>query len=298
MGSSPFTLIFNPAADRGGASRNWRGVRAELDGAGVRYDVLETTAPGHAIELARQAAGQGGAVVAAGGDGTVQEVANGLLEAANGSPTVPMGIIPIGSGNDFAKLVGVPQRSVAAAKHLVTARPRLVDVGRVGSRFFTNGVGIGFDGHVAVEARKVRRLRGIAIYGWALLKVLRDHRTPVMQLTLDGHQMPARPLTLITVGNGACHGGGFWICPDAEIDDGVFDICVADALTRTQLLRLIPRVMRGTHAGRPGIEFHQARRVRVTSTEPLPVHADGEIVAEAAHDIEIELLPKRLTVLA
>ncbi|HEV2147631.1 MAG TPA: diacylglycerol kinase family protein [Longimicrobiaceae bacterium] len=296
--SARYLVILNPAAGRGAAARAGSAIGSVLKAAGVRHHVVPTQARGHATEIALRAAGEGWtAVVAAGGDGTVHEVANGLLREAGDGPTVPMGIVPVGSGNDFAKLVGAPTDAAAATRRLLQATPRRVDAGRVGDRFFTNGVGIGLDARVGIEAAKVRRLRGIAIYLWALARVLPRFRPPRMRVELDGVLVADGPLTLVTAANGGCHGGGFWICPAARIDDGELDVAVADALGTLGILDLLPRVMRGTHVGRPRVRMLRARRIRVTSPDPLPVHADGEILSEAAHELEIKVLPGRLTVL-
>jgi YegS/Rv2252/BmrU family lipid kinase len=296
--SARYLVILNPAAGRGAAARAGRAIRAAMDAAGAQYDVVETEAPGHAVELARRAADGGWtAVVAAGGDGTVHEVANGLLREAGDGATLPLGIVPVGSGNDFAKLVGAPTDAAAATRRLLAAAPRRVDAGRVGDRFFTNGVGIGLDARVGIEAAKVRRLRGLAIYLWALARVLPGFRPPRIRVELDGAVVADGPMTLVTAANGGCHGGGFWICPGARIDDGVLDVAVAEGMGIAGILDLLPRVMRGTHVGRPGVHMLRGRRLRVTSPDPLPVHADGEILAEAAHELEVEILPGRLTVL-
>jgi diacylglycerol kinase (ATP) len=293
-----YLVILNPAAGRGAAARTGATIRSVMDAAGVRHRFVATQAPGHATEIARRAAGEGWTgVVAAGGDGTVHEVANGLLREAGDGPTVPMGIVPVGSGNDFAKLVGASPDAAGATRRLLASAPRRVDGGGVGDRFFTNGVGIGLDARVGIEAAKVRRLRGIAIYLWALAQVLPRFRPPRMRVELDGAVVADGPLTLVTAANGGCHGGGFWICPAARIDDGVLDVAVAEALGTLGILDLLPRVMRGTHVGRPGVHMHRAHRIRVTSPDPLPVHADGEVVSEAAHELEIEVLPGKLTVL-
>jgi diacylglycerol kinase (ATP) len=300
MALRSYFFIHNPTAARGGAARAWQRVESVLRSRGVEYAHAATEAPRHAEALAERAAREGwDAVVAVGGDGTVQQAAAGLMRAAVGGPTLPLGIIGVGNGNDFIKLLGLPQQQPEAATYqLLEAIPRHVDIGRIDGRYFTNGVGIGFDAQVAIEASRVHRLRGLPLYAWALLKVLRDLRTPHMRLTLDGETVVDRPLTLVTVGNGGCHGGGFWICPDARADDGLFDVCVADAFSLPRLLRLLPHVMRGTHVRLAGVNVHRARHVRIESSEPLPVHADGEILSEAAHDLVLELLPGRLTVLA
>lgn len=298
MPFSRAVVILNPAAGRGAALRARREVELALRGAGVEFRVAETRAPGDAVELAARAAEEGWpAVVAAGGDGTVHEVANGLLRAAGAGPTLPLGIVPVGTGNDFAKLVGAPRAPEEAVRCLLSAAPRPVDAGRVGERFFVNGVGIGLDARVAIEARRVRRLRGTAVYLWALGRVLRSFRPPRMRVELDGVEVADRPLTLLTVANGGCHGGGFWICPAARVDDGELDVCLAEEMALAEVLGFLPRVMRGTHGGHRKVALRRARTVRVSSPDPLPVHVDGEILAEAAHDLEVEVLPGRLTVL-
>jgi diacylglycerol kinase (ATP) len=300
MAVRSYFVIHNPTAGRGAAARVWERIEPVLREAGVRYERAVTEAPRHAEALAERAAGDGwDAIVAVGGDGTVQQAAAGLMQAANGGPTLPLGIIGVGSGNDFIKLLDLPQQQPeAATRRLLQSHPRSVDIGRVGERYFTNGVGIGFDAQVAIQASRIRYLRGLPLYGLALLKVLRALRTPHMRITLDGETVIDRRLTLATIGNGGCHGGGFWICPDARTDDGLFDVCVADAMSPPQLLRLVPRVMRGTHVRMPEVHVHRARHVHITSPDPLPVHADGEILGDAVHELELELLPGRLTVLA
>ncbi len=172
-----------------------------------------------------------------------------------------------------------------------------MDVGRAGERWFTNGIGVGLDARVAVEANRNRRLRGIGIYLWALARVLRTFRPPVIRVETSEGEVMERPLTLVTVGNGGRHGGGFWICPDAVIDDGLLDVCVCDGLGKLQILRFLPKTIRGTHVGASCVHMRRVTRVRITSDTPLPVHADGEILAEDARELEIEIAPGRLRLL-
>lgn len=294
-----FYVILNPAAGRGAATRVRGVVERGLAAAGARFTVVETTRRGHAAELAQAAARDGWpAVVAVGGDGTVHEVVNGLMHAADGGASVPLGIVGVGSGNDFAKLAGVPHDAAAAVRRMTSAEPRAVDVGRVGAEWFTNGVGMGLDARVAIEVDRRRRFRGLAMYLHALANVLRVYQPPHMTVELDGERVADGRMTLVTIGNGARHGGGFWICPDARIDDGVLDMCTCDALGTLGILRFLPRVMRGTHTTIACVRMHRGTRVRVTSPDPLPVHADGEVIADDAHELIIELHPGRLRVLA
>ena len=298
-----FYVILNPAAGRGAAAR-YRGlVDAEFSREGRAHVVVETARRGHAAELAEAAVRDGWpAVVAAGGDGTVHEVVNGLMRAAGDGPSVPLGIVGVGSGNDFARLAGVPGDAAEAVRRIAAAEPRAVDVGRVavgggGTQWFTNGVGIGLDARVAIEVDRNRRFRGLATYVYALFRVLRGFQPPRMTVEIDGAPAADGPMTLVTVGNGGRHGGGFWICPDARIDDGVLDVCVCEGLRIPGILRFLPKVMRGTHVGARCVRMHRATRVRVTSPDPLPVHADGEIVADSARALDIGILPGRLRVL-
>ncbi|HVG44523.1 MAG TPA: diacylglycerol kinase family protein [Longimicrobium sp.] len=293
-----FYVILNPTAGRGAAARAWLAVRAVLEGGGARVELAETVRHEHAVELAEAAARAGWpAVVAVGGDGTVHEVANGLLRAADGVAPAALGIVPVGSGNDFALLAGLPRDAAGAARAIVSGAERRVDVGRVGDRWFTNGVGVGLDARVAVEANRNRRLRGMGIYLWALARVLRSFRPPVVRVEIDGGEVMERPMTLATVGNGARHGGGFWICPAARIDDGLLDVCICDGLGTLQILRFLPKTLRGTHVGVSCVHMRTARRVRISSDTPLPVHADGEILFEDARELEIEIAPGRLRLL-
>jgi diacylglycerol kinase (ATP) len=299
--SKQFYIVLNPTAGKGTAIRAAIRLTAALDRLGASYELGATRAPLHGIELARRAAesGEYTAVVAIGGDGTVHEVANGLLQASDPEPTLPMGIVPAGSGNDFARLAGSGRTPQEAAGVLVTGTVRSVDVGRVnGSRYFTNGIGAGFDARVAFEARDIRFLRGVPLYAVALVKMLPTYRAVHMRIRADGQLLADRPMTLATIGNGGRHGGGFWICPDARVDDGVLDLCLADALTPLRILGFVPSVLRGTHVHRKGVEMHRVHHVSIEGAEPFPVHADGEILFESIREIHCEILPGRLRVLS
>lgn len=303
-------VILNPAAGRGGASSLWPELRRAFRAAGARAELALTSARGHAVELAEAAARAGWpGVVAVGGDGVVHEVVNGLMRAeADGVQGTALGVIGAGSGNDFVKMLDLPvHHPTLAARRIATATPRPIDVGRVnkclagrgpeGVWYFTNGVGMGFDAQVAVHASRVRRLRGFAIYAAAVVRTLSELRSPRMRVEIDGVVVADRPLVLATIGNGRCHGGSFWLCPDAGVEDGLFDVLVADARSVPRVLALLPSVMKGRHVGAPGVTIHRGRVARVISEEPIPIHADGELVADDVTELEAEVLPGRLLVL-
>ena len=303
-------VILNPAAGRGGASSLWPQLQRAFRAAGARPELALTRAPGHAMELAESAARDGWpGVVAVGGDGVVHEVVNGLIRASEaGAAGTALGVIAAGSGNDFVKMLHLPtDHPDLAARRIATAAPRAVDVGRVnrcvaargpaGVWYFTNGIGMGFDAQVAVQASRIRRLKGFAIYAAAVLRTLRDLRSPRMRVEIDGVVVADRPLVLATIGNGQCHGGSFWLSPGASVEDGLLDVLVADARSVPKVLALLPRVMRGRHVGAPGVTIHRGRVARVTSEEPVPIHADGELVADGVTELEAEVLRGGLRVL-
>lgn len=290
-------IIFNPYAGRGRAQSRILAVQNALEAAGLSFDLLLTEGRGHAIELARQARQAGHPlVVAAGGDGTVNEVVNGLAQAAGEGPVGPLGILPVGSANDFAESMGIDTDLHRAAQRLVRGYTRPADLGRVNDRYFDNNVGIGFEALVDIEAHKIKRLQGMPLYLIAVFRALVRFPFPVVDLEWDEGRMTRKRILLISVGNGWRVGGGFLITPDAQPDDGVLDLCIADALPRWQILRLLPKVMRGTHRDEPAVYLTRSTRLLIESADPLPAHADGEILWEDAHRIEITVEPGRLQV--
>lgn len=291
-------IILNPTAGRGKAGRSWDTVAKLLREAGLDFDLAITTGAGHAMELARQARRSGHQrVVAVGGDGTVQEIVQGLVEASGDAVAGTLGIIPIGSGNDFAKMVDLPPDPVEAVRRLASGQVRDVDVGRLGSRIFTNGIGVGFDALVAVESRKISRLTGLPLYLLAVLRtLLLTYRTPAVRIALDD-QTISQEITMIAIANGRCYGGGFWVAPQAQVQDGLLDVVTARGLGRLAILRLLPHVIKGTHLDKEPVRSYRSRRVIVESEEPLPMHADGELWPPA-RQIDIELLPAKLQVIA
>ncbi len=289
-------LIVNPAAGRGHAVRVAQDACAILRGLGVPFDVVRTSGPEEAIRLAEEAAlEERQPVVAVGGDGTVHEVLNGLVRAHdNGGPVGTLGVIPAGSGNDFERMLRLPDGLEGACARLAEGKTHLIDVGRVNGRYFANGLGIGFDALVNIASRRHRRLRGLPLYLISALETIFVHyKAPRMTIDLDGRTVTGRVL-MIAVTNGRRIGGGFRITPAAEIDDGLFDICLARDIPRLQILSLLPHVIRGTHVGKPPVTMLRARRVVVSSEDGLASHVDGEIFTNDAQRLEAEILPARL----
>lgn len=296
-------LICNPTAGRGRAGRLLPEVRTLLTQLGVETDVVQTNAAREATTVAAQAVQAGySVVIAMGGDGTVNEVGQGIVDAQpslNGAPaTGRLGIIPVGTGNDFAKMLASAPDWRAACKKIAGGQTRRVDVGRVNGAVFLNNVGIGFDAQVGIEAQKIWWLRGQAVYLAALARnMLLSYRTPEVSVHLDEVKLE-QSMTLLTIGNGRCSGGGFWLTPHAEIDDGLFDICLVRGLSKLNMLALVPKAMQGTHITEEPVRMARVRKLTISSADPLPVHADGEIIYTDAKHLDVELLPAALDVIA
>ncbi len=232
-------------------------------------------------------------VSVAGGDGTIFAAVNGIMTAGG---RTALGIVPAGTGNDFVKMLDLDHDWRAACARIVAGTIRRVDIGRCNEYYFANGVGIGLDAQVAMEANAVRWLRGDAVYLAALLRTLIfRHATPHAHIRYDSGEME-RPITMIAAANGRCYGGAFNVAPAARLDDGCLQLLVADGRSRAGILALVPAVMRGRHGGRSGVTMLSTRRVVVESEQGLPVHADGEIIYREAHRLEIEVLPSALKI--
>jgi len=291
-------LYLNPAAGRGRAAARCRDIEAIFAAAGVDLDPVLSDGVGDLEErVRRQATGQ--PIVVAGGDGSVHEAVNGLLRAGS---TAPFGLIPVGTGNDFAKAFGISLDWRAACRDLAARigdgrPPQRVDAGRMNGRYFANGAGIGFDAKINNIARDIRWPLGDLVYLFAVLKGLASGViTPNVEMRFDGTTRRG-PVTLANISNGPWVGGLFHIAPDADTGDGLFDLVIAAPVTRRRVLGLLPKVIRGRHLGEPEVSHRRIRDFELVADAPIPSHLDGE-VQPLATEFRIELLPGALRVLA
>ncbi len=302
-------VILNPISGNGNGEKLWPQIDAALRGGGLDFDLARSEAPRHAIALAEQAKRAGcETLIAVGGDGIVHEVVNGLMRAAGGEATGTLAVIPVGSGNDFAKMIPLPHNWQEAVRRIFTGNTRWFDVGKLtadkpavggdpGPRYFDNTFDTGFGAYVSMHSHTAH-LTGTAMYLVAILKTLANYSVPRLKIEFADHTMIEQTSTMTVAAIGKCFGGGFWIAPNAEVDDGLFDVMVVQGLGRIGILSLLPKVMKGTHVGDPRVKFFQSPRIIIESPDPLPVECDGEVPWVDAHRLEIEVLPKRLRVIA
>ncbi len=299
-----YHFILNPVAGRGRAYKAIKKIRSLLREKNVNHTFSITSAPKHATQLAKDAQKDYDVIVAIGGDGTVNEVMNGIINSQT-----KFGVIPLGSGNDFAKAVKMPHNLIDAIDIILGNKHIIADIGKVithrlvdnkieiyDERYFINGIGIGFDASVAYESSKIKRLRGLPLYISALFRALLKYKTLNFLVKLDELRLKSKYF-LIAIGNGVSAGGGFYLTPDAKLDDKRFDVCYVDPVGIFKILKIFPSVLKGLHGRYKEVNFTHARNIEVSSEQKFFVHADGEIVGNNVNSVEISLIPAAIQVI-
>ena len=304
-------VILNPAAGRGRAHRRIVQLEHALQDAGVAYDLLQTEGSGHGVVFASRASDEGyTAIVAAGGDGTINEVINGLtMGTPAGQPVGPIAVFPIGSGNDFAHTLQTPKDPVSIVRSIVAGKTRRVDLGLASlrgpsgevRRYFHNSLGFGLEASVTQESDRIQNLSGGALYLVAAFRALSSYDTPhtAIEWVDEGGEIERveQEITLLSIGNAKRTGGAFYLTPNAEVDDGLFDVALAGALSRLRLMALLPRAMVGKHTGATSVRMLRCREIHAQSDAPLPVHMDGEVVMADAVETAAVVESGRLEIL-
>jgi diacylglycerol kinase (ATP) len=298
----PATVILNPYAGRFSGRDRWSAAEAALRAAGVDYELALTARPGHAEELAQAAALVGHTpIVVAGGDGTVGEVVNGLARASDtGAPIGPLGVLAVGTANDIADTLGIPRDLQAAAQIIAAGRARAMDLGEVNGRLFVNNSAIGLEPYVGLIQRRIKRVQGPLRYLLAAVRGILDRPRWTVRMEWDGGRYDGL-VSLIAIGNGPRSGGIFFMAPHADPFDGKLALIYGYRPTRLGLLRVLPRTLRpagkGSYVELPGIVETAMTRLRVRIDPFAPAHADGEIFAPEARELEYRLWPGRLRIL-
>lgn len=294
-------IILNPYANRWGAKARVPEIESALKEANIDYDFALTSGTGDGTELAKTAVSENyDAVIAAGGDGTISEVMNGLITAVpDDQPTLPLGILPVGSANDLAKMMGLPLDIPGAIALIAARNTRLLDAGRVQydgkTHYFDNNSAIAMEPMITLEHEKISRVSGEARYYLAILKGVIKLEAWNMSVTWDDGEYTG-PTYLLSVCNGP-RTGGMMIAPGAIMDDGYFDIVLAPEVPKRTVVNFLLKLTKGTHINDDAVTFTRTKTLKITSDPGTPLHADGEILSESAREISYSILPKKLTML-
>ncbi len=269
-------FIVNPTAGKGKSQIAKGLIEDELQNFNEHsFSFEETSCPGDATRIAKEAITEEyDIVVSVGGDGTVNEIIQGIVNS-----DIKLGIIPAGSGNDLARSIGIPKDIHSALSLILESNVRKVDVGRANGKYFINVAGIGFDVEVLKQLESIRKyFSGTLAYVLSVLKTLISYKFMNVILILDDQQIE-REILVLAIGNGKYYGGGMMITPSALVDDGYFDICIINKLSKLRILKLFPTIFKGTHVNEPEVECFRAKRVKIVS-EDISVNCDGEIIGQ------------------
>jgi len=289
-------FLVNPAAENGAAGRRWPELAHEAASLGLQGDTRFSERPGHLTELAREAAADADLLVAVGGDGTVNEVVNGIAGL-----DVELALIPRGTGGDFVRTFGIPRKLDRAVEVALRGRTRAIDLGRGRYRswagedeesYFANIASAGMSGAIAKRTNETSKaLGGKVSYAWATVAVFSRWRSDEVRVRVDGTEQAGRMHDVI-VANGRYLGGGMKMVPEAEPDDGLLDVLLIGDLTKRDLLLTMPKTYRGKHLPHPKATVLRGTTVEIDAPEPLPVELDGE--QPGTTPVRFEIVPRAL----
>jgi diacylglycerol kinase (ATP) len=294
-------VILNPYANRWKALAQQPEVETALQKAGIEYELVVSKEPRHIIQLAAEAAEQGfSPIIAAGGDGTIGEVVNGLAKAApDAASWGPLGVMPLGTANDFVDNLGLPKGLAQAAQTITVGQTKPLDVGAVNGWYFVNNSALGLEPTVTLIQERLTWVKGIVRYLLATFIAIAQKPLWTMRLEWDDGNYEGLA-TLVTVGNNPRTGGLFYMTPHAEPDDGKLTFVYGIVPTRRRMLQLLPRTMKpgdGSYVEAPEVFEYHATWLRISATPPTPMHTDGEIYDRQAQELNYCILPGKLQVL-
>lgn len=295
-----YIFIINPYAGKKRAEKIWSQLSRYLDKRKISYQYYITKYPRHAVLLAQSAIQQEekiDAIIAIGGDGTINEVIEGM-----DSSTVPFGYIPAGSGNDFARYYQIPSNPIKAFEIIMERKTLSIDIGKITNGYFVNSLGAGFDAQIALKTNRSSYKKwlnkwgiGKLSYVITVLKEIFLYEPSSLKVEVNGKEYHYSKVWFIAVANIPFYGGGMKISPDAVPNDGKLEVIVVSQLNRWQLLRFFPQVFKGTHIHLPYVKVLYGSEVIVNMDPSTPVHADGEIKGETP--IKISLLQQRINII-
>jgi diacylglycerol kinase (ATP) len=297
---SKLGIILNPAAGRGRAAHAVRSIVTHLQNKKIPFQMERTNGPGHAREIAGQMKNIFDIVIAAGGDGTVNEVVGGIFGGKSA-----LALLPVGSGNDFSRIIGMPRGIEKNIDAILHGERKPVDLGTIlfwnskGEKkklYFVNTLGIGLDAEIADETKRIKSLRGLPLYLTAALKAICRHSPNEYRIFTETERTVERAF-MVCVGNGSHEGGGFNLLPEASVHDSMLDMCLIRAMPVIKALSLIPKLVKGTHCGEKKISILRSKKFSIKSKYPFLLHSDGEVVSSDAIRADIELEKEKLSVI-
>lgn len=298
-----YFIIVNPLAGRGLGGKSIPRIHEAMQG--MDYKLVRTERVWHAKELAETATREGyDVIVSASGDGTLNEAINGIMHARTKEKNPAFTVLSVGTGNDFSSGAGIPVTLEESLQALKANKRKKIDLGFVkggdypDGRYFGNGIGVGFDTAVGLEALKVRWTRGLLAYLIGAIKTVFLYYTPPrLQITLDNETITQASL-MVSVMNGKRMGGGFKMAPESKNDDGLFDLCIVETASKARIFGLIPYFLGGTQSTQPEVKMRRSRRVEIKALEgTFPAHADGETLCLNGSSLTLELLPLELEII-
>ncbi len=295
-------IILNPYANRWGAKKRVTAVEEAFKASGLDFDLELIPEPRQGTGLALAAVEAGyDMIIAAGGDGTVNEVVNGLIQAAGDGPTVPFGVLPIGTGNDFNDMAKLPRDITQAVRNFKAGHTRQVDAGRVvfdgRTHYFDNNCAAAMEPLVTIENERLIKLSGNIRYIVALVKALVKLKAWDMQIDW-GEGSYEGPVYLLSICNSPRTGGLFPMAPNASLSDGLFDFVLAPEISKLTVLSVLARLFRGTHIHHKDVTYGRSSHIAIKSKPGSPIHADGEVLTESAVEIVYDILPGKITLLS
>ncbi|MBI9046846.1 MAG: diacylglycerol kinase family lipid kinase [Anaerolineaceae bacterium] len=291
------TAILNPYSNRWNTGNQTEEIKTILKDAGIEFELKVSEYHGHAIELAREAVETGNTpLIAIGGDGTISEVVNGLMQAIPPGqfPAGPIGILPCGTGNDLPDMLGLPRDLREAAQIIARGHTRTIDLGMVNGRYFDNNSAVGLEPIVTLENERLTWLKGNIRY--MVSAVIAILKKPFWDVEMEWDEGTYKgTMTLISVGNSARTGGVFFMTPDASLSDGQLDFIFAPALSRRSMFKLLPKTQTGEHIHEPMVHMHRTTKLTIKTNPGTPIQSDGEMMPETK-EITYEILPSALKV--
>jgi len=295
-------VILNPYSNRWNSNKRWSEAEAALIKEKIPFDLAISEKPRHIIELTREAVEQGySPIIAAGGDGTIGEVVNGMAKASKSKDDQfgPLGILPLGSANDLVDNLGLPKDLGEAAKVIAAGKTRKMDIGSVNGFYFANNSAIGLEPYITLKQEKIKSIKGIMRYLIAAVQGIWDN--PQWNATIEWDDGKYQgPILLVSVGNAPRTGGVFFMAPHADPFDGKLTFVHGYRKTRGQIFKLLPKTMKpdkGSFVEMEGIEEMNATWVKIRVDKPTPAHTDGEIFSTELKEFDYKILPKKLEII-